>query len=191
MTAMSIVDRRSAVLVLIDLQERLAAAMKRRAAVLDATGVLVRAAVLTGVPIVATRQYPAGLGDIEPVLRAALETAASDTSVAFSDKIAFDCFADPEFSARIAQTGRSQLVIAGMESHICVTQTALSALREGHDVHVVADACCSRHDYAHEIALARLRTAGAVVTVTESALYELVGIAGTEEFRALLRIVKE
>ena len=191
MTAATIVDRSSAVLVLIDVQERLAAAMQDRASVLDAADKLVRACALTGVPVVATRQYPAGLGDIEPMLRATLETAAADTSVTVSDKMAFDCFAEPAFAARVVSTGRRQLVIAGMESHICVTQTALSALRAGHDVHVVADACCSRDERTHEIAIARLRAAGAVVTATESVLYELVGVAGTDEFRALLSMVKE
>ena len=78
-----------------------------------------------------------------------------------------------------------------MESHICVVQTALSALRAGFDVHVVGDGCCSRDSASHESALARVRTAGAVVTTTESVLYELVGEAGTDDFRDLLRIVKE
>ena len=191
MTATTIVERSSAVLVLIDLQERLAAAMQHRAAVLDAADKLVRVAALTGVPVIATRQYPTGLGDIEPMLRATLESASADTSVVRVDKVAFDCFAEPEFSALVAHMGRRQLVITGMESHICVTQTALSALRVGHDVHVVADACCSRDEDTHAIALARLRAAGAVVTATESVLYELVGVAGTEEFRSLLKMVKE
>ena len=191
MTAVTIVNRSSAVLVLVDLQERLAAAMEDRAAVLDAVDKLVRASALMGVPVVVTRQYPAGLGDVEPMLRVVIEAAVAKTPVTVVDKVAFDCFAEPEFAACIAQTGRRQLVIAGMESHICVVQTALSALREGHDVHVVADACCSRDALAHDVAIARLRAAGATVTVTESVLYELVGVAGTDEFRALLSMVKE
>jgi len=91
----------------------------------------------------------------------------------------------------LAATQRRQLVIAGMESHICVVQTALAALREGYDVHVVGDGCCSRDMAAHESAMARLRAAGAVITTTESVLYELVGEAGTDEFRELLGIVKD
>lgn len=191
MPATSIVDRATAVLLVIDFQERLAVAMDRRAAVLDSADKLVRVAALTGMPIVATRQYPAGLGDIEPRLRATLDVAAQHTSVATADKVAFDCFAEPTVVESLAHTGRRQLVIAGMESHICVAQTALAALRDGFDVHVVADACCSRDDAAHDTALARLRAAGAVVTMSESVLYELVGAAGSDEFRALLKIVKE
>jgi nicotinamidase-related amidase len=82
------------------------------------------------------------------------------------------------------------MVIAGMESHICITQTALTALRSGYDVHVVADACCSRQQASSETALARLASAGAVVTTAESVAYELVGQAGTPEFKRLLAAVK-
>ena len=187
----SIVGRDTATLVIIDAQERLGAVMERRAAVLDAAGKLARTASIVGVPIVATRQYPAGLGDVEPVLRSTLEAVAETTPVSWVDKFAFDCFAEQGFVAALAESGRKQLVIAGMETHICVVQTALFALRAGFDVHVVADACCSREAAAHEIALDRLRSAGAVVTTTESVQYELVGVAGTDEFRSLLRIVKE
>jgi nicotinamidase-related amidase len=191
MTSATIADRASAVLVVIDLQGRLAAAMERRASVLGATGKLVGVAALTGVPIVATRQYPTGLGDLEPVVRDSIEAAASHTHATFVDKVTFDCFGEPGFSAAIEQAGRRQLVIAGMETHICVVQTALTAIRSGFDVHVVADACCSRDARTHELALDRLGSAGAVVTTTESVLYELVGAAATDEFRSLLKIVKE
>lgn len=187
----SIVQRDTAVLIVIDMQERLAAAMERRAAVLEAADKLVRTAALMGVPIIVTRQYPKGLGDVEAVLRSTLEAPAEKTVVHWVDKMAFDCFEEPSFAADFAHLGRTQLVLAGMESHICVTQTALSALKGGYDVHVVADACCSRDSAPHKIALARLRAAGAAITVAESVQYELAGVAGTDEFRALLRIVKE
>jgi len=191
MPATSVADRTGAVLVVIDLQERLTAAMPARASVLSAADKLVRIAALTGLPVIVTRQYPAGLGDIEPRLRTALDTAAARVSVTTTDKTAFNCFSDAAFVERLDGTGRRQLIIAGMESHICVVQTALAGLRAGLDVHVVADACCSRDDGSHEIALARMRQAGAVVTSTESVLYELVAVAGTDEFRALLKVVKE
>jgi len=190
MPALSVADRTNAVLVVIDLQERLAAAMTARDSALDAADKLVRVAALTGVPVIATRQYPAGLGDIEPPLRAALDAAAAQANVTTIDKMAFDCFAEPRFRSGLEATGRRQLVVAGMESHICVTQTALAGLRAAFDVHVVADACCSRDMTAHELALERMRAAGAVITSTESVLYELVGVAGTEEFKALLKVVK-
>jgi len=152
----------------------------------------VRTAVLVGVPIVVTRQYPKGLGDIERALAETLGTAeAVNARVTYVDKLAFDCFREPQFAGAITVTARKQLILAGMETHICITQTALSALRGGFDVHVAADACCSRDDAHHMLALQRLRKAGAVITASESAMYEFVGEAGTDEFRALLGIVKD
>jgi len=188
--AATIARRDDAALLVIDIQERLAVAMPRRDAILSAADKLMRTAALVGVPVVMTRQYPTGLGNVEPQLREAAESVSDSTTVLWADKVAFDCFAEPAFSAVLGSTGRRQLVIAGMESHICVVQTALSALRDGFEVHVVGDACCSRDAASHESALARMRDAGAVITTTESVLYELVGEAGTDEFRSLLRIVK-
>ena len=185
-----IARRNDAVLLVIDVQERLAVAMTNREAVIGTASKLISTAALVGVPLIVTRQYPPGLGDVEPALREVAESVAASVPVLWADKIAFDCFAEPAFVSALESTGRRQLVIAGMESHICVVQTALSALRTGFEVHVVADACCSRDADSHERALARLGAAGAVITTTESVLYELVGEAGTDEFRALLSIVK-
>jgi nicotinamidase-related amidase len=191
MPAETIARRDDMLLIVIDEQERLTAVMDRREEVVAATARLVRTAALVGAPIVVTRQYPKGLGETEPELLELLSALqAEGASVTTVDKVAFDCFGETGFVEALAHLGRRQLVIVGMETHICVTQTTLSALREGYDVQVVADACCSRDDAAHAIALQRIRGAGAVVTLVESVMYELVGEAGTDEFRALLRIVK-
>ncbi len=188
---LTVASRSQAAVLVIDIQERLAAVMPQRDAVLESMSKIVRTAALVELPIVVTLQYPTGLGDAEPAVRAAAQSAAEVVPVAWVNKIAFDCFAEPAFVEALATTERRQLVIVGMESHICVVQTALSALREGFDVHVVGDGCCSRDPASHESAMARLRDAGAVITTTESVLYELVGEAGTDEFRELLRIVKD
>jgi len=187
-----LLDRDLTVLVIVDVQERLAAAMARRDAVIDAITFLIGVARIAGVPVVVTRQYPKGLGDTEPSLLAALESnEESGAAIAHTDKVAFDCFNEPTFHAAIEGLGRCQMVIVGMESHICVTQTAVTAVTAGWDVHVVDDACCSRAQNAHDIAMARLRAAGAVVTVAESVAYELLGEAGTPEFKELLGLVKQ
>ena len=191
MPANNIARRDDAVLVIVDEQERLTAVMDRRDAVVSASVRLVRTAALLRVPIVVTRQYPRGLGEMDPALSEALEAArAGGASVASIDKVAFDCFGEPAFSETLSRSSRRQMLLAGMETHICVTQTALSALRLGFDAHVVGDACCSRSLASHESALERMRAAGAVITTTESVMYELVGEAATDEFRALLAIVK-
>lgn len=189
--AMSKLDRAMATVVFIDIQERLAAAMPARAQVLSRANLIVRAAGIVGAPVRVTRQYPKGLGDTEPALVATIgEQQGGDPADWTTDKVTFDCFEDPAFVTAVCASPRRQLVLAGMETHICVAQTALSALREGFDVHVVADACCSRDDSCHEYALRRLIAAGAVITTAESVAYELVGRAGTDEFKRLLEAVK-
>jgi nicotinamidase-related amidase len=179
-----IVRRARAVLVLIDMQDRLADAMPRREAVVAASALLARVARTLEIPVMITRQYPAGLGDSVAELR---EVCADEEPV---DKMTFDCLAEPSFRERLEGLNRRQVIIAGMEAHICVTQTALSLLAEGYLVHVVADAVCSRRDDDRNVALARLRAAGAVVTTTESVIYEALGVAGTPEFRTVLELVK-
>lgn len=186
----TIMNRADAVLVVVDVQERLAAAMPKREQVMREVVFLCKVAGVAGVDVVATRQYPRGLGEIEPGIREALAAVGGSAHVSIADKMVFDCFQEPDFCAALEATGRRQLLLTGMESHICVTQTALSARVRGYDVHVVADACCSRDTSSHEVAMARLRAAGVVVTVAESAAYELIGEAGTPEFKQLLGLVK-
>lgn len=188
----AVLSRDSAVLVLIDMQERLASAMSRRDAVVSRALLLLRVASVVGLPVVVTRQYPQGLGATVSVLdEVASALAAEGAELHVVDKVDFDCFSEPGFVDAICRTGRRQILLAGMETHICVAQTALSGVREGYDVHVAADACCSRDHDSHTWALTRLGLAGAAISTAESAAYELVRRAGTDEFRALLAAVKE
>lgn len=178
------IDRPDAVVVLIDLQESLAAAMERGETVAATAALLARVARVLGIPVIVTRQYPVGLGDtVQTVREAAGETVPVD-------KVAFSCMAEPAFAERLGALGRRQIVLAGMETHICVAQTALALLAGGYRVHVVADATCSRRNADHRIALERLREAGAEITVAESVIYEALGVAGTLEFREVLALVK-
>lgn len=185
-----LVRREDLVLVIVDVQEKLAAAMERRAEVVAAAVRLIRLAELVGAPIVVTRQYPDGLGDTVAGIGEALASAAATVPVVTVDKLAFCACAEPAFAEAMRATGRSQAVVAGMESHICVTQTALELAGLGTEVHVVADACCSRRSCDHDVAMDRLRSAGVVVTTSESVMYETVAVAGTNEFKRLLSIVK-
>lgn len=190
-TTSTAVSRDNAVLVVIDIQDRLASVMADKDRVVDRTTLISSAMATTACPIIMTRQYPKGLGDVIDPVGTHLEAVCADgATVDVVDKVAFDCFSEPEFTTVVKKLGRSQLVIVGMETHICVTQTALSGIANGFDVHVVADGCCSRDRYNHEVALDRLRQAGAVVTTAESVAYELVAVAGTPEFKRLLAAVK-
>lgn len=189
--ALGVASSKDGVLIIIDIQDRLAAVMERREEVVATTGLLIRSAAIVGMPIVVTRQYPQGLGDTHAAITTVLdEVIDQGATVQVVDKMSFDCMAEPGFVEAVCATGRKQLFVAGMETHICVTQTALSGLKEGFDVHLVADACCSRRPYSHDTAVARLAAAGASVTLAESVAYELVGRAGTPEFKQLLAAVK-
>lgn len=189
--ATSVLGRDRAALVVVDIQERLASVMSSRDRVVAATVRLIQTAALVRMSIIVTCQYPKGLGELDAEVAGALETVErGGTRVVRVDKMAFDCFGDPAFVSAVEELGCSTLLLAGMETHICVTQTALSGLRRGVEVHVAADATCSRDEAMALIALDRMRAAGAVITVAESAMYELVGVAGTDEFRMLLGIVK-
>jgi nicotinamidase-related amidase len=158
--------------------------MERRAAVVGTSVLLARVARLLGVPVIVTRQYPMGLGDSVP------EIAATLADIAPVDKVTFSCCGEPAFTRRLRETARHQVILAGMETHICVAQTALDLRAEGYAVHVVADATCSRRPDDHRVALDRLMAAGVVVTSAESVIYEMLGCAGTDEFREVLELVK-
>ncbi len=188
----TLIAREDFALVVIDIQERLAAAMGRRDHVVRTTGRLVRVAVMLGAPIIVTRQYPQGLGPTVPELdELFMRLEGEGARIVGVDKTAFCCAMEADFNDALRAAGRAQVVLAGMETHICVTQTALALAREGYDVHVPADACCSRDAALHEVAVDRMRFAGVTVTASESVMYEAVGRAGTDEFRELLGIVKE
>lgn len=185
------VDRHAAALVVIDMQDRLAAVMGSRDPVIKAATRLARTFALVGAPIVLTRQYPKGLGETVPELQEMfLELARDGARVSGIDKMAFCAASEHAFADALTGTARRQVVLVGMETHICITQTALALMAQGYQVQVVADACCSRNAQDHAVALDRLRAAGAVVTTAESVMYELVGKAGTDEFKSLLEIVK-
>jgi nicotinamidase-related amidase len=179
-----IIDRTRAVLVLVDMQSRLADVMASRDAVLSASALLARVARILGMPVIVTRQYPQGLGDTAP------EIIEVTPDVVPIDKVTFACAGEPAFVERLAGNGRRQVVLAGMETHICVLQTALGLLAEGYEVFVVADATCSRRETDHTVALDRLRAAGVVITTAESVIYEALERAGTAEFKAVLEEVK-
>jgi len=186
-----LIDRDDLVVLVVDVQDRLAAAMEHRDATMAAIVRLIRVAALVGAPIVVTRQYPEGLGGTVPEVEAALEEASGVVPVGIVDKTAFCACSEPEFSAVLEVSGRRQVAVVGMETHICVTQTALALVAAGYRVHVVEDACCSRRARDHGTALARLQAHGVTVTCAESLMYEAVGRAATPEFKRLLAVVKE
>lgn len=172
------------VLVAIDMQERLVPAMQAPARTIRNTRLLLRAAQLTGVPAVLTEQYPKGLGHTIPDIA----NAAGDAPII--PKMHFSCMEEPVFAATLRDLGRRQVVLAGMEAHICVVQTAASLVEEGYGVFVVSDATASRTLESEQACIARLSAAGVSVVTTEMVIYEWLGKAGTPAFKEMLALVR-
>ncbi len=174
-------------LLVVDVQERLHPAMdgELRGAVEANLGRWAEAARLLGLPVVVTEQYPKGLGPTMPWLSAALGPSATALP-----KVSFDALGDPAVRAAIEATGRRSIVVAGMEAHICVFQTARAIEESGRRAFVLADAVASRSRANWEIGLELARRSGAVVTSTEAALFDLVGAAGSDTFKAISKLVR-
>lgn len=178
--------REKSLLLVVDVQERLFAAMdpEHREEMAKNLKLLATAARRLRIPILLSEQYPKGLGHTLPELRESLGEIEPLT------KTAFACLEAEGFAERLAATGASQVILTGLEAHVCVLLTALDLLAEGYAVYVVADATCSRRRENRQLALDQLRQVGAVVTSTESVLFQLLRTADTDDFRALSRLIK-
>jgi nicotinamidase-related amidase len=169
----------------VDLQDRLLGAIHEQERVLKNTLLLMKAAELLALPVVLTTQYKKGLGEIVPEVRAAAPGAEP------LDKVSFGCFGDEGVAARLRSlAGRDQLLVTGVESHICVAQTVLGALERGYRVHVAGDAVSSRTPENREVGLRRMEAAGALVSSAEMALYELLRRSDGSAFKQLLPLLK-
>jgi nicotinamidase-related amidase len=177
--AAELLDAERTALVVVDLQEKLVPAIDDGARVLANTRLLLHLARVLELPVLVTTQYRRGLGDTVAEVRA----LAGESAI---DKTSFGCFGDAGFRARLRELGRDSLLVAGVESHICVAQTVLGALADGRLVHVAADAVGSRTAENRAIGLARMERAGAVVSSAEMAVYELLGRSDGPAFKALL-----
>jgi nicotinamidase-related amidase len=181
-------DPQRSVLMVVDVQAKLAAAMPQAAMdrLLSNTLVLLEAARILGVAVLASEQYPKGLGPtVEPIaerLRA--------MGVEPIDKVAFDASAEPRIARGLADRSPRSVVVTGMETHICVFQTARDLARRGLEVHVVADAVASRREENRGLGLTLCERSGALVTPTETVVFDWLGRAGTEEFKAISKLVR-
>lgn len=180
-------SREQSVLIVVDIQERLAAAMEEqtRQEVFRNAGILVRAARQLAVPCFLTEQYPKGLGPTESAVRQHLPEAARRF-----EKTCFSCAGADGLQDELKAASRNQVVLTGMEAHVCVLQTALDLHAAGWEVFVVEDACCSRSPRNHKNAIDRLRRAGVVVTNTESVLFEWLRDARNEHFKAISSLLR-
>ncbi|NUN97068.1 MAG: hydrolase [Candidatus Omnitrophica bacterium] len=176
--------RNGAAFLIVDFQERFRPVIPNWGEILENLIRIARAAQVLRAPLIVTEQYPQGLGRTVPELEEHLEGAVR------LEKVAFGCFREPKFVGKLKGLGVETLLITGIEAHVCVAQTALQALDEGYRTHLLADAVGSRNGEHVKIAMDRLRGAGAVISCTEMALFELLERAGTPEFKAIQRLVK-
>jgi nicotinamidase-related amidase len=173
------------VIVAVDLQERLLPAIADRDRVVSNTVLILRLAEVLGLPVVLTTQYRKGLGETV----AAVRDAAPGTLPL--DKTSFGCFQDEAFLRRLDELGsRDQLVVTGVESHICVAQTVLGALEKSYQAHVVSDAVGSRTEENREVGLRRMERAGALISSAEMCVYELLGRSDAPAFKKMLPHLK-
>jgi nicotinamidase-related amidase len=174
-------------LLVIDIQEKLLPPIFQKAQLVKNSQLLIRLAGILRLPALMTTQYAKGLGSMVPEIASLLpETQAIDKQI-------FSCFGSDVFCSLLKRLpgNRNTVLLCGMESHICVTQTALAALREGYIVHVASDAVSSRTEWNWKIGLERMRAAGAVISSTEMIIYELLRSSGAPAFKELLPYLKE
>ncbi len=180
------IDRDAALVLCVDMQERLAAAMDPEAwADVEANAArLLQGASILGLPIVVTEQYPKGLGPSTAAVREAFG------EVTPHEKLDFDALADPAVAEAVKASGRRQLLICGMETHICVLQTVQGARAAGYEATVIADAVLSRVPSNRALGLELARAAGAQVSSVETVLFGCLGRAGGAEFKAISKLIR-
>ncbi len=179
--------REGTTLLIVDVQERLFPAMDadHREEVMRNIKILAAAARRLHLPVVATEQYPKGLGHTLRELNEALGPEIQPVP-----KVSFSCWAAEEVRERLQAAGTQRVILAGIEAHVCVLITALDLMGEGVAVHVPADAVTSRTQGNWRLGTEQLRQAGAVVTATETIVFQLLGQADTDDFRELARLVR-
>lgn len=180
-------DREDAVVLIVDIQERLGSAMvpETLERVVRNARLLVEGAKVLGLPVLVTEQYPKGLGPTVSALKDAFPVGTEPVA-----KVAFSCGAVKEVAQRLQELGRRQVIVAGVETHICVFQTVRDLLGGPYQPFVARDAVCSRTDENHQTGLSLMREVGATISSTESILFDLLGAAGTAEFKQLAPLLK-
>lgn len=169
---------------LIDVQERLLPAIDKAEETLALTARLIKGLQILEIPVVAVRQYPKGLGDLPRQLQEVLGQYTP------SDKVTFSAWDTEEIARRIRSLGKKNLIVFGTEAHVCVLQTVIDLIAAGYNVVLVADCVGSRRPYDREIALRRAEKEGALLTTSESILFELLRKAATDTFKQISALVK-
>ncbi len=169
---------------IIDIQEKLFPVMHDKENLRIQNEKLIKGLQELSINIEVTQQYPKGLGPIITPLREMIQDFTP------YDKISFSCCDDPDFFNQLESTEKKNILVAGIETHVCILQTTLDLLEKGYQPVIIEDCVSSRHLPDKEIAIARMRQEGAIISSLESILFELCRYAGTEEFKAISRLIK-
>ena len=168
----------------IDIQERLFPVMHQRDELLHRVQILLEGLKILNIPMLVTEQYPKGLG----VTLAPLTKALDQPDII--EKLSFSCCGEPDFILALENLGKSHVIICGIEAHVCVLQTVLDLVEKGYKPVVLADCISSRNPDDQAVAIERMHSEGAVITTSESLLFELTVEAGTQQFKSISRLVK-
>lgn len=183
-----LITPQDSLLLIIDIQERLAKVMKPKILdrVVDQTNLLATLAVETDIPIIVTEQYPKGLGiTIDPI-----KQILKDKKYENHEKLTFGCCGDSAFNEKLKKYGRKKIILVGMETHVCVFLTALGLIENGYQPFVASDAVISRERFYYDNGLDLIRQAGGIVTNTETLLFQLMGQSGTPTFKKISALLK-
>jgi nicotinamidase-related amidase len=175
-------------LLVVDLQDKVLDPLKDKRDIIETTSRLIKAAKALDIPITVSEHYPKGLGHTVKPIRSII-----GADVPVLDKLYFSCVKDEALRHQFEEhrdVGRGQVVMAGIEAHVCIAQTALDLLVDGYEVFVVGDATGARTAQMRDMAFARLRQAGVVIAHSEMVLFEWLEKAGTDDFKALLPLLK-
>ena len=181
---MSLLTREDTLFVVIDFQEKLMPVMHDKELLEDKTVRLIKGMEALGIPKIVTQQYTRGIGETIPSVAEALGEFQP------IDKTSFSCMLNEEFASQVKAAGKKNVVICGIEAHICVQQTALQLMEEGYNVYIAADCISSRSLNDKVWAAERMERAGAIVTTYESILYEILKDSKADGFKAVSKIVK-
>ncbi len=172
-------------LMVIDIQGTLARITDKKESFYRAAQCMIEAARIMEIPIIWTEQNPAGMGPTIPEIADLLK------GVKLLSKLSFSCCGEPEITQAIKALGRQQILLTGIESHVCVYQTAMDLLKDGYQVQFVADAVSARNAFFREIGYRRMQEAGALITSTEMILFELMQTARYPRFKQVLKVIKK
>jgi nicotinamidase-related amidase len=175
----------NSVILVIDIQERLIPVMKEKVFKKTKANVirLLESADILNVPVLATQQYTKGLGNTDSDIMSLIK-------LPYIEKITFSCCGEPNFNKTLKDKNIKNVIVTGMEAHICVLQTVVELLKYNFNVHVVSDAVISREKFNWKTGLEYMRDAGAIITVTETVLFQLLKKSGTSEFKQITKLIK-